>query len=450
MRAIARAGRATVSPTGAPGPSTTEEVLPLRRVFVLWLPLAVSFVMMTLEGPALQSAIGRLADPKLNLAAWGLTLGLSMLIESPVIMLLATSIALVSDFNAFRSLRRFTVSLCLGCTALTAIVAFTPVYDFITRTLMHQPEAIRLAARPGLAIMLAWSAAIGWRRFYQGVMVRHGSARKVSWGTAIRLTSVVTTAALLVHLGGRSGVQVAAISIMAGVIIEALATWVFAQTTMHSTILSTHSDTSLTQSAIWRFHSPLAASTLLILLSQPLNAAALALLPSPQDTLAAWPVAFSIVFMAGGWVFTMQEVTVALASEPGARRAVARFTWIVGLTVSALLALTAYTPVLHLYLDVLQIPRALEAYVQIGVAICILQPLGTALSAWTRGALIAVGATGDVYKGTGFSFGAQVLVLVITVACGLPGMWVAATANLGATLVELAYLRARATARGAV
>src|SRR5215468_6564950 len=97
----------------------------LRTIFHLWLPLAVSFELMMLEGPAVQGAMGRLPSAPLKLAAWGLTMSLSLLVESPVIMLLATSIALVKDSDSFHALRRFTLNVIGFCTGLAFLVSFT-------------------------------------------------------------------------------------------------------------------------------------------------------------------------------------------------------------------------------------------------------------------------------------------------------------------------------------
>src|ERR1041385_7734033 len=96
----------------------------VRTLFGLWLPLAVSFELMMLEGPTIQGAMGRLPDPQLHLAAMGLTMSLSLLVESPVMMLLATAIALVKDGPTFRALWQFMVMLAVGCTVLTGLVAF--------------------------------------------------------------------------------------------------------------------------------------------------------------------------------------------------------------------------------------------------------------------------------------------------------------------------------------
>src|SRR5437667_4253331 len=111
----------------------------VRTIFRVWLPLAVSFELMMLEGPVVQGAMGWLADPKLNLAAWGLTMSLSMLVESPVIMLLATAIALVKNADTYRALRQFMVWLAVGCTLLTGLVAFTPLFSLVAGRLMGQP-----------------------------------------------------------------------------------------------------------------------------------------------------------------------------------------------------------------------------------------------------------------------------------------------------------------------
>ena len=139
----------------------------VRTIFRLWLPLAISFELMMCEGPALQGAIGRLPDSALHLAAWGLMMQLSLLIESPVIMLLSTAIALVKDAGTFYALRRFMLNLLIGCTVLTAAVAFTPLFDLIASRVMGQPAAIVAVTRPALRIMLLWTAAIGWRRFFR-------------------------------------------------------------------------------------------------------------------------------------------------------------------------------------------------------------------------------------------------------------------------------------------
>ncbi|HZT42962.1 MAG TPA: hypothetical protein VFA07_12410 [Chthonomonadaceae bacterium] len=415
----------------------------LRRVWSLWLPLAISFELMMLEGPAVQAAIGRLPQASLHLAAWGLTMSLALLVESPVIMLLATTIALVKDECSYRALRRFMLTVAAGCTLVSGLVSFTPLFHGVAVVWMKQPPEIAAAARPALQIMLFWVAAIAWRRFYQGILIRYGFTRRVSWGTLIRLTTAICTAVLLTRWGGMPGVQVGACTLMAAVLIEALATtgfsWSVVRRELHARIDVI--EPPLTQPAILRFHAPLAATTLMTLLASPLTAAALARLAAPEATLAAAPVVFMLLLVMRGWGMALQEITVAVAQDPASRPTLRTFTWIVGSVTSGATAFIAFTPLLDLYLGrVIHLSQGLRPYAHVGIALGILLPLITALSAQARGLLMAGRATKAIYHGMGVNLLTHVVVLCLGVGLGLPGMWVAAGAFTLAALAEYVYL----------
>ncbi|MFI5142626.1 MAG: hypothetical protein ACHQHM_01210, partial [Thermoanaerobaculales bacterium] len=65
-----------------------------RRIFAFWAPLAATWLMMAVEGPFLGAVIARLAEPKYNLAAWGVAFSFAMLVEAPIIMMLSAATAL--------------------------------------------------------------------------------------------------------------------------------------------------------------------------------------------------------------------------------------------------------------------------------------------------------------------------------------------------------------------
>lgn len=450
----------------------------VRTIFALWLPLAISFELMMLEGPTVQGAMGRLAAPELHLAAWGLTMSLSLLIESPVIMLLATAIALVQDADSYHALRRFMLTLAGACTLLTALIAFTPLFDLIAGGIMGQPLPIVAAARPAMQIMLLWTAAIAWRRFYQGVLVRYGQTRRVSWGTAVRLSVVVCVATALSALHRVPGVQVGAYALMAAVIAEAFATTLFAlpiirgqgagfrsqglekeekkrrreekTETNQSTIYNPQSSTdssfilhpsSLSQREIWKFHAPLAATTLLTLLAQPMTAAALARLPNKTATLAVWPVVSMLLLVMRGWGLALQEITVSQAKNPASHAPLRRFTLLVGLTTTLATALIAFTPLLNVYVgSILHLPPDLHQMARIGIGAGVLLPLLSSLSAWAGGLIVAKGQTHHRYKGMGLNLGTHITLLFFGVGLRLPGIWVAAGAFTAAALAEYVYL----------
>ena len=124
----------------------------------IWAPLAASWLMMGLELPLISAVVARLADPQTNLAAFGgIVFPLALLVESPIIMMLAASTALCRDEASYRRLKRFMLRLAVLLTAMHAIVAFTPVYDWIAVGLIGAPDVTIEPGRLGFQLMLPWT-----------------------------------------------------------------------------------------------------------------------------------------------------------------------------------------------------------------------------------------------------------------------------------------------------
>jgi hypothetical protein len=174
-----------------------------------------------MEGPFVSAVINRLPNEVVMLAAMGIVTSLSVTIESPIINLLATSTALSRDRASYLLLRKFTVHWMIFLTAVTFLLGFTPLFEVVIIRLLNVPQDVAVWVQPGLRIMLFWSAAIAWRRFLQGIMIRYDHTRSVAWGSAVRLVSSGGTALLLSMVTDWVGVIIGACSLMAGVIAEA-------------------------------------------------------------------------------------------------------------------------------------------------------------------------------------------------------------------------------------
>ncbi|VAW30397.1 hypothetical protein MNBD_CHLOROFLEXI01-1600, partial [hydrothermal vent metagenome] len=197
-----------------------------RDIFRFWLPLFASWLLMTAEGPTISAMINRLPNEVVMLAAAGLVISLSVTIESPIINLLATSTALVKDRASYLLVRRFTVHWMVLLTAVTVLLTFTPLFDTVIVGWLDVPQEVAMWVQPGMQIMTLWSAAIAWRRFLQGVLIRFNQTKMVAWGTAVRLVAV---AGIVIGLGGFTNLPSiisGALAWMIGVAAEAVfATW---------------------------------------------------------------------------------------------------------------------------------------------------------------------------------------------------------------------------------
>ncbi|GIV10507.1 MAG: hypothetical protein KatS3mg019_2598 [Fimbriimonadales bacterium] len=428
-----------------------------RTIFAVWFPLALSFTLMMLESPTTNAVLARFSDPSIQIAGFGVALGLSLLIESPVIMLLATAIALVQGRESFYAVLRFVWTLMVSLTLLTALIAFTPLYDWIALHLLGLPERVAQAGRTAMQVMLLWTAAIGWRRFLQGVLVRYGGARFVSWGTAIRLASIATVGVGLLLWNGLPGAVVGACMVMAGVIVEALVATLFALPILRERVLThTEEGARLTQRAIWKFHLPLAGTTLLTLLVHPITAAALARLPQPELAIASWQVVFGSMLALRSWGFALQEAGVAVLQQGVPTSALFAFTHQVALGTTLALALLAFTPLAGLFTERLLALRAELALPAVfGFQACLLLPALTAYGSTLRGVRIHQKQPAAVYWGMALNLlvNALGLALGVWLARAQGAQSVQASLLVGvaafqlAAIAEVAYLmRGRATA----
>ena len=199
-------GGARVSWTG---PSEGDgPPLGFSTILRFWLPLAATWLMMAAEGPFVAALVARLPQPTFNLAAFGVALSLAFVAEAPIIMLLAATTALARDRESFRRLRRFSILMNGGVTAAMVFIAFPPVFDFLSTRILALPPEVSGRAQVAVALFLPWPAAIGFRRFQQGILIGAGRTRLVAYGTVVRLSTMAATGLVLFLHGGLDGAVV--------------------------------------------------------------------------------------------------------------------------------------------------------------------------------------------------------------------------------------------------
>lgn len=315
--------------------------LTLPRLLVFFVPLALSWVLMSVDGPVSLSLVGMMSDPKVQAAAFLVMFGISLWIESPVIDLLTTGNRLATDREAIPKLERFTLAIMGSVTVVHAAVAFTPLYDLVARGILGAPPEVQEAARIPLQIMTPWSAAIGWRRWRQGLMIREGITRPITMGTIVRVIALCAVGYPLTWSTQLPGLQIAAYALAASVVTEAVFIHYASQGARQRIMRLERTEAPLTYSELARFHFPLTASTMVTLSGLPLVGAALAQLPNPVDQMAGWQAALSAAFCFRTSTFAIPEVVVTLADTPAHARTLRRFSLGVGGVLTAAMLVTA-------------------------------------------------------------------------------------------------------------
>jgi hypothetical protein len=418
-----------------------------KAILLFWMPLAAQWLMMAFEGPFLAAVIARAGDPAFNLAAYGVAWAFAILIESPVIMLMSAATALVEDAGSYRKLRNFANALNVGITAGFLLVLIPPVHHFIMGTALGLPEPVERLIYGALWLLLPWPAAIGYRRFLHGVLIRSGRTRLVALGTVLRIITLTASALILFVTTDLPGAWVGAAALSAGVIVEAAAARLMAagaiRELMHGELASEAAPPPPSYADVARFYYPLALTSFLGLTVHPMLTFFMGRAVAPIESLAVFPVVHALSFFFRALGFSYQEAVVALAGRRLENVAIlGRFGLGLALASSGALALVAFTPLADFWFLTVSglapdLAEAAVAPARVSVAL----PAVAVLIAFQHGLLVRGRRTRPVTAATALEV-AVIAALFVAVGwgVGLTGVTAAMIAMVGGRAAGNLYL----------
>jgi len=417
--------------------------LTYRRIFLFWSPLALTWLMMAIEQPFLIAFIARLSDAKYNLAAFGIAGSFAMIIEAPIIMLMSASTALVTGRNSYKKLKSFTDILNAGITGIQLIFLIPPVFNYIVIGLMEVPEDVAEIAHIALIIFLPWAASIGYRRFYQGILIRNNLTRRVTYGTMVRLSVIVIMGSFL-FAAGVEGAYVGAGAMSLAVLLEAIATRMMVSETLKKLIQKEDTENgNLNLRSITKFYYPLALTSILSIGVHPFVTFFLGRSYMPVESLAVLPVVGSLVFIFRSLGLSYLEVSIALIGKQKQNYVVLRnFAVYLGLLVTVLISVLAFTPLAELwFINISGLSKELADLSYLPLKIMVLLPAMTVLLNFQRSCLIINGTTGPVSAATAVELVVIIVVLFVCVVfLNLIGVVAASVAFIAGKGISNLYL----------
>lgn len=384
------------------------------KIFRFWYPLAATWLMMSVEGPLLSAIIARLPMPKYNLAAYGVAFAFALIIEAPVIMMLSASTALVSDRRSYHKLLRFVHLISLIITAAMFVLLIPQVFFYITENWMNLPVPVAEITHKAVLALIPWPAAIGYRRFYQGILIRYNLTRRVAYGTAIRLSFMALTAFTLYHFHVLPGAVVGGVALSTGVLMELVASRLMVHSTLKRIKTAGNKKDSeiLSFGYISHFYLPLALTSFLGLAVQPMVTFMIGHSRMAIESLAVLPVINALIFVFRSVGLSFQEVAIALAGERYENVPQLRgFATLLGAVVTIILGLIAFTPLSDFwYIQISGLKPQLAAFAELPTQILILMPALSVLLSFQRAMSVNIRKTEWVTVASGIE---MLLILIV-------------------------------------
>lgn len=420
----------------------------LRELYSLFFPLALSGAFFPVARPIISAALARTEDPELALAAFSVALSVTTPLVSPLFGMRQIVTALCVDRAMIRRLGRFVWLLGGGATILLLLLSIPSLYIAATDRVLGIPVDIARLGAPAM-LLLATSPLLSiGRGFYQGILVRFGNAHPIglgAFGYLLSCSLAVFAAILWLEL---PGAVAAALALLVGNLVYLVIVW-FPTRSMRFGTPARIPERDASFAAHKRstryvvsLYYPLAVSTALSALLEPLVQAGIARTPEPALSLAAYPVCVSVVWLARTHLWNTQQVVIARVVDITSYRAVRRFIVTLSLGTTALVSIPLVPSVGDwLFGDLIGLQGAVKEYAWRGYAILIPAPFLQGWRSLYYGTLVALGATRSIQT----SAVARVIALLLGLGAGvlhggIAGIYVAVGATLLAEIAEVGSL----------
>ena len=418
--------------------SRNRQLIQLWQQFVL---LSLSDISMALGDPLTTTTLAHLPDSRTNIAAVGVAKAIAIFCESPIIMLLHTSNALAPTQASRRALWKFALVASGAMSLLLALVTIPAVFEIVGEGWLGVAPSLSNTIRSVLTMIILWPLAIGWRRYFQGLLIHSGQSYAVAQAGIVRLLVVGTILA-----GGfvlkSNGAIVAGMSLVWGVIAEAVTVTYLARKLGATTLPELVSTPELPQdlAGVWKFYAPLGGTMMLVWGARAALVGVVARANDGEIALAAWPAAWGLVLVIANSTRMVQQIIIRNRKLVPDRLLII-FAITVGIVCSLILLLVSGTPMSEQAIGAfISNDPELISRVRPVLLICAVIPLFVSVQNAVQGFLVSEGRTWGVNQAAWVGAIVMLSTAYLGAQSGQNGAVAAAIGMIMGNMLEISYL----------
>jgi hypothetical protein len=426
-----------------------EEILHKKVSYLsLWkqfLPLSLSDVTMAIGDPLIHTTLAHLPESRMNIASLGVAKSQVVFFESPIIMLLHASNVCAPSKNARKILKKFMLLSITLLATLLFLLTLPPVYHTLSEYIFDIDQAVSSKARMILLFLILWPVLIGWRRYYQGILIRTHHEKEIGQASLSRIF-VVAGVLLIGYFYKFPGFVISGTALILGIFSE----------TFFITLAAKKYESDLEQlshipykklnelphdmKSMWRFYWPLANSMIFVWGGRALLIGILARAQDSALALAAWPMSWGIVLLIANATRMVQQIIIRHRFKVEDSRLFI-FALSVGSVFSFILLMMSGTP-LGLAAVEKFVGHDLELLHKVApvLFICSGIPFLVAIQNALQGILMSEGQTQKINYATWTGVGLMLTFSMLGIFAGYPGAHVAAISMLISLLSENIFL----------
>ena len=203
-------------------PASGGEQHSKRELWIFSWPLMITQITENGVSFVINFFLGRLANPDLALAAFGVVNALKSLVASPLRNMAQTAQALVHSRHDMRVILQFAHRVTLVYVVLVACLFYTPMRDVILSGVMGLPGELSSYAIPGVQMMLLVVVVWGYASLFRGLLAAMRRTGAIAASAVMRLLVVTAVGSVTLIAPELNGAAVGVAAVGAAFLAEAL------------------------------------------------------------------------------------------------------------------------------------------------------------------------------------------------------------------------------------
>jgi len=203
-------------------PASGGEQVSRRQMWHFSWPLMVTTITENGVTFVINFFLGRLANPDLALAAFGVVNALKSLVASPLRNLMQTAQALVHNRADMQVILKFAHRLTLVYALLVGFLFYTPMREVILSGVMGLPAKISNYAAPGVQMVMLVVIMWGYSSLFRGLLAAMRKTQVIAGSAMIRLLVVIAVGSITLFVPHVNGAAIGVAAIGAAFLAEAL------------------------------------------------------------------------------------------------------------------------------------------------------------------------------------------------------------------------------------
>ncbi len=316
--------------------------IPFRQLLAFFIPLGMSASLVTISHVIINSTLARAASPEIVIASYALPMSILGITERPAVLLRQTCSALVRDRLSFRALTAVSLYVLGAIFLIGALISYTPVGPWVFLHLFGVDAAMVEPMVEVYRILMFVSVFSGIRCMFHGIIIFNMRTKWLTIGMIIRLAGMYALSLYFIRTGVTSG-TVGAVIFLTGMVIEAAVSLWEGRALLKKEIPEKRPDHPIEKpSQVFRFYRPLLYSSVIAVMSGPAINAFLGKTTDLKLAIASFAIAASLTNLVQSFFSYVHQIVLNFYRKDAA--SVIRFTLLLSLIPSLLIALLAYTP----------------------------------------------------------------------------------------------------------